>query len=294
MTDRIARICLLSACFVILIGALYGRYFYTTDYLPSMKKINELQQELEKVKEARRAWEEAVRRGNGEASYPVRFNYLTEQGISGASVTPMVLKDINTWIESNNLGFAGLHAENIRQQENLDIMPYVMNGYGSFMAITVAMRWMEEKKRAVITGFRIGDAAMDVHSNGPRAVFDPLMIPFELSWEWLESAPKRLHSVAMPNEELTNAPRDAFKPYQPPLSHNADKGRNRIVWEPAPASIKLQGLTRLKQGYGAIINNRYLCPGGLVDGYTVLSVDRSSVILGKGNIRCRLSMKDVK
>ena len=286
---------LLQSAFVVVflalcIGGWQAWSFYDGEFRKNERKIKDLNAELVKVKEARRIWEEALKRGRGQANYNVRFNFLTEQGIKMEDVGPQALKIITPWFEANKLNFVKFDILPVESAHKMKRYPFNIVGFGNFKAIDLTMRWLEEDLRAVITDFRVSAEHPD--KSEYRKDANPSGLYFNISWYWLEGAPERLHSIIKEGDKAPVLKRDPFKRYRPVVkTRKKKKGPAEIVWRPAPDTLELQGIMSAGGVYKAMINGKYLVAGQTVNDYRVLSVRPTEVVVARKNVRSRLSLK---
>ncbi len=292
MDKKLWQTALAVICILLLAGGAAAYRYYHKRYLPNERRIAVLERELEKVKEARRAWEEALKRGQGQANYKVRFNYLTSLGLKEPEIGPHILKEITPWFETHNLRFEKLEIHPPETDSKMLKRPFTIYGSGRFKDIDATMRWIEEEKRGVISEFRIN--AFDKKKKSKDREYGPDNLYFAISWHWLEGAPERFHSMVEPAEPTPKLRRNPFRPYRvrtTAVRKTSSPGTRKVVWKPAPPEIRLQGIMTVKDGYKTMINGKYLVLGDVVGGYRIKSIGPSEVILAKENIRCRLTLK---
>ncbi len=286
-----------AAFLVILAGVIVGAagsfYYYKKQYLPEERTIARLERELVEAKKARKIYEEALKKGRGEANYGVRFNYFTERGIGGKEIQAAWLKELDPWLAANRLRFQGLDINPPVNENHMTKYAFGLRGIARFNNIVKTMRWIEEEKRGVLTEFRVS-LPLEKEKKASGLGGTRGLLSFRISWYWLEGAPSRLHSMASPAEPVEDLSRDPFKCYSPVVKAAESKESNRIVWRTAPSNVLLQGIMKVKGGYRAIIKGRYVRKGDTVDGYRVLSVNAKGVVLARKNYRYRLSLKTFK
>jgi hypothetical protein len=291
MNNRFFQSALLVVLLTICFGGWQAWSFYNGDYKKQQRRIRDLKAELVKVKEARRIWEEALKRGRGQANYNVRFNFFTEQGINIRETGPIVLKLITPWFENHKLNFVKLDSTPVIKAHNMDRYGFTIYGFGAFKAIDETMRWLEEDMRAVITGFRISSQEPDKEIKYKKAP-NPSELYFRISWYWLEGAPDRLHSIITLDEDIPVLKRNPFKPYRPVAKvEKKNSTPAGIIWRPAPDTLELQGIMSVGGKFKALINGRYIAVGQTINGYQVLAIRSSEVVVARGNIRSRLALK---
>lgn len=293
-----------------ILTAVGGGWYYNKEYFaPNDSKIRLLNQELEKVKIARKAWDEALARGlNGDAVYETRFNYFTKQGIPLATIQPVLLKEITPFFEEHQMEFLGLEQLAGDKDDKKDLLtriPFTMNGGGSFNSIIKLIRWLEEEKHAVVTSlsiFRFDEKeknkqpASELPFDYADAPHSDDWLSFSLSWHWVENVPKNFTSVVSPpplaNLEVKQNP---FRSYamitEQTVIPAKKKTDQEVIFQPMPEGFQLTGIMAVKDQFKAIINHSYLEAGMNFDQFHVVEIKADEVILGKNNFRYRLRME---
>ena len=293
MNSKIFQSAMLVVFIALCISGWQFYSFYNGQYAKNEREIKNLLVELEKVKEARRIWDEALKRGQGQANYNVRFNYLTEKGISGKEIGPTLLKKLNSWFQDHHLEFLKLQIHPAEKVHNMDKYAFTLDGHGKFKDIISSLRWIEEELRGVITKFEL--TSVPVQKLAFKKSINPRKLYFNVRWHWLEGAPKRLHSIVKIEGSVPEIRRNPFIPYRPAVKKVQKQAKpSGIVWRPAPASLKLQGILTVGSHYKAVINGEYLKEGQSVGGYRILSIQNDQVIVARGNVRCRLRLNLLK
>lgn len=311
--------------FIFLVGlsilaAIGGGWQYNEKvFVPNEKKIQELNQELEKVKVARQAWDEALARGmNGDAVYETRFNYFTKNDVPYPTIQPSLLKDLTPFFENHQMDFLGLSQLEIEKKDLLTIIPFTISGGGRFNDIIALIRWLEEERHAVVTGMMIHSFISNDKDMGqkPTPLVDsngkPTELPFEyselqrtedwlsfsLKWHWVEGVPKNFISVVSvdipPELGALEIKRDPFSSYaqqeETVIPQKDGRENQEIVFQPPPENLRLNGIMAVKNGFKALINNTYLEAGMNFEDLHIVEITADEVILGKGKIRHRLRM----
>ena len=291
MSKKSLQIAFIVVLISFLVGGIVTYRYYNIRYLPNKKEIARLEKELEKVKEARRAWEAALKRGRGKANYEVRFNYLTSLNLKDGEIGPFVLKKLNPWFIKKKLHFEKLTIFPPEKESKLLKRSFRLYGTGRFKDIVSTMRWIEEDNRGVISDFNITPSG----KIRGKKIYDTERLFFQITWYWLEGAPKRLHSVVAPKEPLFKARRNPFYPFRPQYIKKAKTvTSNKIVWKPVPSNLRLHGIMKVKGKYKAIINGRYVKAGDVIKGYKVKYINSTNVVLARKNYRYKLKLKAFK
>lgn len=301
----------LSILIVVAGGWQYNKQYFT----PNEAKIQKLNQELEKVKSERKAWDEALARGlNGDAVYETRFNHFTKDDILLPTIQPTLLKELTPFFEEHQMDFLGLAQQEIEKQELLTIIPFTLTGGARFADIIILIRWLEEEKHAVVSGltiFRIAGTENEAgkSQNTPtingkaveRSLLDNIYLQrsddwlsFSLKWYWVEGAPKNFTSVVTPpalaNLEVDKNPFSSYAQDTTVIPEKNKKNGQDVVFQPAPESLHLNGIMGIKDGYKALINNNYLEAGMNFEAFHIVEIKADEVILGKDRFRYRLRM----
>lgn len=282
-----------------------GAWWYNKEFfVPNEASIQDLKQELDVVKLARQAWEEALQKGRGEdAVYESRFNYFTRQDIPVSKIQPYLLDELTPFFEAHQLDFSKLSQGELTTENNLQRINFTLSGAGRFRDIVALSRWLEEEKFAILTDFTIATSNIDQKDtqNLVKEVFkfdtsqrSTNWIAFQMTWQWVEGAPKNFVSVVSPPqiEDLT-IDRDPFSSYAPRTITKTDDDEKEvaIIFEAAPSDIHLSGIMQINGVYKALINDTYLEIGMNYDTYHVIDIQENEMILGKENIRYRIRLE---
>ena len=283
-----------------------GAWWYNKEFfIPNENEIKILKQELEKVKVARQAWEEALKKGEGEdAVYESRFNYFTKQDIPVSKIQPYLLQEITPFFEKHQLDFSELSQGEIVTENMLKHIAFTLSGAGRFRDIVSLARWLEEEKFAVLTDFTITNAKVDKKEEQKlvEAVFkfddtqrSTNWIAFQMNWQWVEGAPKKFISVVSPPQidDLT-IKRDPFSSYAPKTIQPEKDDKEKeiaLIYQSAPADIQLTGIMKINGIYKALINETYLETGMNYKQYHVIDIQADELTLGKENIRYRVRLE---
>ena len=309
---------IILVCLSILI-AVGGGWYYNKEYFtPNDSKIKLLNQELEKVKIARQAWDEALARGiNGDAVYETRFNYFTKQDIPLTNIQPVLLKELTPFFEERQMDFLGLEQlegdkadkaakiDTSDKKELLTKIPFTINGGGSFKSIISLIRWLEEEKYAVVTRlsiFRFDEKEKNKQTESglpfdyANAPHSDDWLSFSVSWHWVEAVPRNFTSMVSPpplaNLEVKKNP---FRSYamieEQTVIPSKKKKDQEVIFQPMPEGFKLTGIMTVKDKFKAMVNNTYLEAGMNFNQFHVVEIKADEVILGKDNFRYRLRME---
>ncbi|MFH2123744.1 MAG: hypothetical protein ABIJ50_09730 [Pseudomonadota bacterium] len=299
----------MSILIVVAGGWQYNKKYFT----PNEARIQTLNQELATVKSARQAWDEALARGlNGDAVYETRFNYFTKDDIPLPTIQPRLLKELTPFFEEHQMDFLGLVQQEREKQDLLTIVSFTLTGGARFADIVSLVRWLEEEKHAVVSGLTIAGSAVDVNEgkksqkaatiNG-KAVEPPALdnmelqrpddwLSFSLKWHWVEGVPKNFTSVVTPpalaNQEVERNPFRSYAQETTVIPEKNNKKGEDVVFRPAPESLQLNGIMAIKDGYKALINNKYLEAGMNFEEFHIVEINADEVILGKERFRYRL------
>ncbi len=283
-----------------------GAWWYNKEFfVPNETKIQDLKKELEKVKIAKKAWEEALAKGKGkDAVYESRFNYFTRQDIPISKIQPHLLQEITPFFEKHQLDFSELSQGPITTENKLQRISFTLSGAGRFRDIISLARWLEEERFAVLTDFTITTPNIDKKEKKKlvEAVFkfdetqrSTNWIAFQLSWQWVEGAPKNFISIVSP-PQLDNLAvnRDPFNSYAPKKilpEKNSEENNVALIYQSAPDDIHLSGIMKINGIHKALINDIYLETGMNYEQYHVIDIQENELILGKENIRYRVRLE---
>jgi Tfp pilus assembly protein PilO len=282
-----------------------GAWWYNKEFfVPNEASIARLQQELKVVKQARQAWEAALKKGQGEnAVYESRFNYFTRQDIPVSRIQPYLLDEITPFFETHQLDFSKLSQGELTTEDNLQRITFTLSGAGRFRDIVALARWLEEEKYAVLTDFTITTPNIEEKESQELVKnvfkFDTSQrstnwIAFQMSWQWVEGAPKKFISVVSPPQiENLTIGRDPFSSYAPKTIVTTENAEEElaIIYEAAPSDIHLSGIMEINGVYKALINDTYLETGMNYDKYHIIDIQENEMILGKENIRYRIRLE---
>ena len=280
-----------------------GGWWYNKEYfVPAEKHMQSLQKELVKVRAARQAWQEALRKGRGkDAIYESRFNYFTKQDIPTPEIQPALLHELTPFFEEHNLDFIDLSRQETVVDNKLQRVPFTLSGLGRFRDIVALARWLEEEKSAVLTDITMTTPELKkqdkstlltvVSANGEDTDSTGL-ISFQVSWQWVEGAPKNFISVVSPPQIKDLAiTRDPFHVYAVKPLQLATDMVEEVYYQPTPADIHLSGIMKINGTYKALINDIYLEAGMNYKSYHVIEINEDELILAKDNIRYQVRLE---
>ena len=292
-------------CVVALISGA-GAWWYNKEFfVPNDSRIEELKKELEQVKVARQAWEEALRKGRGEeAVYESRFNYFTKQHIPLSKIQPHLLRELTPFFEKHHLDFSELRQNELASEDKFQRVSFTLSGAGRFRDIVSLARWLEEEKFGVLSDFTI--ATPNIEKAEQKKLVDTVFqfdetqrstnwIAFQMTWQWVEGAPENFISVVSPPQvEQLTLRRDPFNSYAPTTIQPKEDTMEKevaIIYQEAPNDIQLSGIMKINGVFKALINETYLETGMNYEEYHVINIEEDELILGKENIRYRLRLE---
>lgn len=292
-------------CIVALLSGA-GAWWYNKEFfVPNDKEIMKLNRELEQVKVARQAWEEALQKGQGEkAVYESRFNYFTRQNVPLSKIQPHLLREITPFFEKHQLDFSQLRQGETLSQDKFQRISFTLSGAGRFRDIVSLARWLEEEKFAVLSDFTITTPTIDKAEQKKliESVFkfdetqrSTNWIAFQMTWQWVEGVPENFISVVSPpqvdNLILSRDPFNSYAPTTIQAKKNDTEKEVAIIYQAAPSDIQLSGIMKINGVYKALINETYLETGMNYEQYHVINIQADELILGKENIRYRLRLE---
>ena len=276
-----------------------GTYFFSFIYQPNIRAIGKLEHHLAFIRQERQIWEEE-RQAKGvteveQTDFTARFNYLTKHEIGENQLIPMLLSSFQVWFNREDLSFQNLTSLGSETVNSCLIERIALSGRADFSRFCRLLEWLEKDMLAVVDGFDLPPdcfpAAWDRGGSSKRDNGCGLR-PFNIIFHWVENVPRRFRS----SPEFPQPVMVKRNPFIPSRLEKIYDGRHplpkdKIVYLPPPANIRLQGIITGENGPQAMISNKFYKAGaGMSGGYLVLSITDEEVIIGRDNIRHRLKL----